>query len=88
VIGTLIYGSFFDLDSNVAVMSKQGPTDYVVGGHALNIVGYNLEQQQFLIENSFGSDWGIGGYCWMPFSYADQNLLESWVYYIPSFSAV
>jgi C1A family cysteine protease len=87
VIGTLIYGSFFDLDSNNAVMSKQGPTDYVVGGHALTLVGYDLEQQQYLVENSFGSEWGIGGYCWMPFSYADQNLLESWVYYIPAPSA-
>lgn len=83
VSGVLIYESFLDLDSNNSVMAKNGPTDYIVGGHAINIVGYNMETRQFLVENSFGSDWGIGGYCVMPFEYAEQNLLENWIFIIP-----
>lgn len=37
-------------------------------GHAVAIVGYRttLGGKQFIIKNSWGTDWGHGGYAWMP----------------------
>jgi C1A family cysteine protease len=37
------------------------------GGHAREVVGYRLNAKgelEFLIENSWGSSWGEGGYSW------------------------
>ena len=48
----------------------------------MTIVGYSLPNQQFLVKNSFGSDWGDRGYCWMPFEYAKQYVFERWVFEI------
>ena len=39
---------------------KQAPPS---GGHAMLIVGYNDDEQTFLVRNSWGSEWGEGGYC-------------------------
>ncbi|MCA1992489.1 MAG: peptidase, partial [Coleofasciculus sp. S288] len=32
-------------------------------------VGYDDAQQRFIIRNSWGAEWGIGGYFTMPYSY-------------------
>lgn len=84
VSGVLITESFLELNSQDPVMGQKGPTDYFVGGHAIAIIGYDLGTKQFLVENSFGSSWGMNGYCYMPFEYARQNLLENWVFDIPN----
>jgi Papain family cysteine protease len=38
-------------------------------GHAMTIVGYDDRRQLFKVINSWGSDWGAGGYFWI--SYTD-----------------
>lgn len=53
-------------------------TETLLGGHAMLLVGYDLAKQQFLVRNSWGSTWGVGGYCWMPFAYVlNPNLANS-----------
>jgi len=41
----------------------------LVGGHAVLAVGYNDEKQMALVRNSWGRNWGISGYFWMPYTY-------------------
>ena len=41
----------------------------IVGGHAVVAVGYDDEKQAFLIRNSWGQDWGQGGYFWMRYDF-------------------
>ncbi|MBK5202095.1 MAG: C1 family peptidase [Prolixibacteraceae bacterium] len=49
--------------------------EYLLGGHALCVVGYNKEG--FIIRNSWGADWGKEGYCVM--SYDDFGMqYELW----------
>ena len=43
--------------------------------HAMTIVGFSDELQMFLVRNSWGSDWGDRGYCYMPYAYIENNEL-------------
>lgn len=47
------------------------------GGHAVLAVGYDMNKQMFLIRNSWGKNWGINGYFWMPFEYLRNPSLSS-----------
>jgi len=44
-------------------------------------VGYNDSVQRFLVRNSWGSAWGVGGYFTIPYAYlTDGNLADDfWV---------
>ena len=47
------------------------------GGHAFAIVGYN--QIGFLIQNSWGSEWGKGGYATLPYEDWLDSAYDAWV---------
>jgi hypothetical protein len=53
-------------------MPQYGAPD--VGGHAIVIVGYDNSKQEFIFANSWGRDWGVGGYGYIPFSYVTSTL--------------
>ncbi|MFZ9594788.1 MAG: C1 family peptidase [Bdellovibrionia bacterium] len=42
-----------------------------VGGHAVSLVGYSDEKRAWLIRNSWGPDWGEGGFAWV--SWEDRS---------------
>lgn len=46
-----------------------------------NCYGYDLKKRLFLVRNSWGPEWGLNGYFWMPFEYmTNPNLcLDFWV---------
>ena len=45
--------------------------------HAMAIVGYSDQLQMFVVRNSWGQDWGDGGYCYIPYAYvAHENLFN------------
>lgn len=41
-------------------------------GHAMLIVGYDLDDKAYLVRNSWGPDWGNKGYCTIPFEVMDK----------------
>jgi C1A family cysteine protease len=45
------------------------PTDRCVGGHAVLVVGYDLNAKTFKVRNSWGNSWGQAGYFTLPFDY-------------------
>ena len=47
------------------------------GGHATCLVGYSDIEKAFLLRNSWGKNFGIGGYTWFPYDDYDQ-ILEAW----------
>jgi len=49
--------------------------DTLVGGHA--IVAYGWDVRGLRLRNSWGSDWGVGGDCWMPASFV-PHLSGAW----------
>lgn len=52
-------------------------TESVVGGHAVMCVGYDDSKEMFLVRNSWGSSWGIGGYFWIPYKYLTNSELAN-----------
>jgi hypothetical protein len=57
-------------------------SDYEVDrdyGHAVQLTGYRAVggERQFLIKNSWGTDWGHGGYAWMSESLLRKHLMQA-----------
>jgi C1A family cysteine protease len=48
-----------------------------LGGHAVLAVGYDEDQQRFIIRNSWGPSWGMQGYFTLPYPYLLQDTLSS-----------
>lgn len=67
VFGMMLYDSFNEAGkTGVARLPKKG--EQLLGGHALLIVGYDLERQVFIVRNSWGH-WGKNGTFEVPFTY-------------------
>lgn len=43
--------------------------------HAMVVVGYSNELRRFILRNSWGTDWGDNGYCYVPYEYMDHEKL-------------
>jgi C1A family cysteine protease len=78
VFGFSVYDYF-----ESAAMAKSGilkmpkATERLLGGHAVMAVGYDLKKKLVLVRNSWGADWGLKGYFWMPFEYlSNRNLSD------------
>jgi C1A family cysteine protease len=80
IISIYVYENFYDLEnSNQSTLTPPNNSKFM-GGHAVTIVGYDLDKRLFLVRNSFGENWGDKGYFWMPFDYAEAELLDSWIF--------
>lgn len=54
----LVYNDFFGYSSGV----YERTTDVVAGGHIIAIVGWDDEEDSWICKNSWGADWGEGGW--------------------------
>ncbi|MDB5143224.1 MAG: Papain family cysteine protease [Mucilaginibacter sp.] len=55
----------------------------LLGGHATPIVGYDDNKQAFLVQNSWGTAWGLNGFYYMPYSVFSSTKIvpQGGVYY-------
>lgn len=80
--GFAVYESF--QSQKVAVTGKvpmpKGNEKYL-GGHAVLMVGYDDRTSMFLVQNSWGEQWGQEGYFQLPYSYIfnDELTWDCWV---------
>lgn len=51
------------------------PNEKTIGGHAVTAVGYDDSAQRFIVRNSWGTGWGIGGYFMMSYAYVTDSSL-------------
>jgi C1A family cysteine protease len=78
VLGFTVYESFESesvAETGIVPMPASG--EAVVGGHCVVAVGYDDSQRTFTIRNSWGTQWGIKGYCMMPYEYLLSPQLAS-----------
>lgn len=50
-----------------------------LGGHAMCVVGYSNQKRAFKIINSWGTNWGTGGYAWVSFDAFNKKVGEGYV---------
>lgn len=78
VLGITVYESFeSDEVAHSGIVPMPQDSETALGGHAVLAAGYDDASQRFLIRNSWGSDWGMGGYFTIPYAYlTDSNLAD------------
>lgn len=71
IFGFMVYSSFMTqtVANTGTVPNPNTETETLEGGHCMCIVGYNDSTQQFKCANSWGTNWGKGGYCYLPYAY-------------------
>lgn len=80
ILGIDVYESFLSVDAANTVVPMPAENETLLNGHAIILVGYSTIKQQFLAKNSFGTDWGDQGYCWIPFEYVKNYAFEKWAF--------
>ena len=77
VVGITVYESFeSDSVAQSGVVPMPQTSETALGGHAVMAAGYDDSSQRFLVRNSWGSDWGMGGYFTIPYAYLGNYLLD------------
>ncbi len=82
IFGFTVYQSFESQQvAQTGIVPMPGPSEKVVGGHAVLAVGYDDSTSQFIVRNSWKADWGIKGYCMMPYNYLINGQLadDFWI---------
>ncbi|AZL89446.1 peptidase C1-like protein [Megavirus baoshan] len=82
IFGFTVYDSFMnETVAKTGVVDCPNDKENIIGGHAVCAVGYDDIKRAFIIKNSWGSKWGLNGYCYMPYNYvADPNLADDfWI---------
>jgi len=78
IFGISVYDSFMSDDvAQSGLVPMPGQDEELLGGHALCCVGYDDSKNAFLVRNSWGSSWGLQGYCWIPYDYLTSQDLAS-----------
>lgn len=56
------------------------PDDFgsYVGGHAVEICGFDDFEEYFLIKNSWGESWGAGGFFRLPYKHFEKLVWDCW----------
>ncbi|MFK7986465.1 MAG: C1 family peptidase [Sandaracinaceae bacterium] len=67
--GTKVTESFVRTPKSGLTGMPRGADDRRHGRHALLAVGYDDRARRFVVRNSWGQDWGDGGYVYMPYDY-------------------
>lgn len=71
VIGISVYSSFEgeQAQSTGVIPYPNRRREQLLGGHAMLVVGYDDAEKWWIVRNSWGSNWGAGGYCYIPYRY-------------------
>ncbi len=77
VFGFTVYDSF---ESTTVAQTGHAPmpqaNEQVAGGHAVLAVGYDDQNQWFIVRNSWGDSWGMKGYFTLPYQYLLETNLS------------
>jgi C1A family cysteine protease len=74
-LGFIVYGSFEEIGGD-GVMRMPALHEKVIGGHAVVIRGYDDSQSEFLVQNSWGLQWGDRGCFRMPYAFLQETQLS------------
>lgn len=79
VFSIAIYESFENSVGSDGIVPVPQANEQELGGHAMCIVGYDdtLHGGSFIVRNSWGTNWGDNGYCYMPYTMY-KYIMDAW----------
>lgn len=80
--GFTVYESFeSSIVARTGIVPMPKRNEKCMGGHAVLAVGYDNRKQCLLVRNSWGKNWGINGYFWLPYGFVTNRHLSDdfWV---------
>lgn len=82
IIGVPLYQSFMTKTfARTGEMLLPQKGEQIMGGHAMAMVGYDDAKESFIVRNSWGDDWGKGGYFYMPYEYFQPKYIGQHGYF-------
>lgn len=79
ILGTWWYSDMFEPDEKGFVK----PTGSRVGGHAIIVRGISVKGRYVRLSNSWGTNWGVGGDCFVTFEDFEKLLMDEGEFCIP-----
>ena len=81
VFGALVYPDIERLNAQRYVLSMPKKGEMYIGGHCMVITGHNDGTQLYLVDNSWGTSWGLRGRCYIPYAYIHNARIteDCWV---------
>jgi hypothetical protein len=70
IIGINWYESFYEPSASGQITLSTG--SQLAGGHEVEVIGYDVEKGLFEFENSWGTEWGVGGNAFIADGLMDQ----------------
>lgn len=81
VVGILIYESFESeavaQNGHVPMPNVGAAGEQMLGGHAVCCVGYDDSKKEWIMRNSWGTEWGDSGYFYLPYDYLLDSTLAT-----------
>ena len=77
VFSMLVFDSFLSIGRDGRV-PMPAPGDFAKSGHAMLVVGYNLNERLLIVRNSWGTGFGDAGHCYLPFDYIQRYGSDMW----------
>jgi C1A family cysteine protease len=78
VVGFQVFNAIESAEvARTGVLPMPGPRDQPIAGHAVLLVGYDDRSGLWTCRNSWGPDWGQGGYFTVPYGYLDNPAYAS-----------
>jgi C1A family cysteine protease len=76
MIGIAVYESFESPEvAATGIVPMPRLREKLLGGHAVLLTGFDQSTREFVGRNSWGAEWGMGGYFRIPFNYVMSNHL-------------
>ena len=75
LIGVDVFDSFYKPADGV-IDYKEGEKSN--GLHAIYVGAYDDNTEKFIFKNSWGADWGLGGYSYLTYKYVEKTLNDAW----------
>jgi len=76
LIGMMVDSAFMQWRGSLPYTQASGKSE---GGHAMILVGYDDDRGAFKLMNSWGKQWGVGGFGWITYGAVRQMVREAYV---------
>lgn len=74
---TVFESMMTDAVARTGIVPMPGPNESALGGHAVLAVGYDDSKNALVVRNSWGTDWGLNGYFYLPYGFVSNENMSA-----------